>query len=517
MTQPSPLKGAEAIYGPIAVATVTFLVVLENTIVNVSVAAIAGDLAVSPSQGAWVISAYAMANAMSVPLTGWLTKRFGQVHLFLASLAIFTVFSGLCGFATNLEMLVVLRVLAGLAAGPLLPLTQTLLLTSYPPHKAGHALGLWSMISLLAPITGPVLGGVIVDSVSWSWIFFIKVPLGIVVLAICWTVYRRRNTATQRTPVDAVGLALLFTWISALQLTLDLGKDYDWFDSPVIVALACAAVASLALFLVWELLDNPHPVVDLALFRRRNFALATIAITLAQSTFFGGLVLLPLWMQTVLGYSATQAGLLMAPMGVLAVPLSFVLSRKIDRIEPRSLIFASLILFAYIWWLRSEFTLQVDPWMIAGAALLQGVAMMSHFMPLNRIALDGLPPESYAAGMGLVTFLRQSGGALGVSVSVTLWDLRTQVHRAELVERATGYDPATGATLELLQGAGMGAAQSLAALERIIEQQARMMAVADIFWGSALLCLLLACFVWVVRPASGGRITMPAMSATSSD
>lgn len=511
MSRPPPLSGAEAVYGPWAVATATFLVVLENTLVNVSIASIAGDLAVSPSQGAWVISSYAMANAMTVPLTGWLTRRFGQERLFLVVFAVFSVFSVLSGLAPNLEALVVLRVLTGISSGPLLPLTQTLLLASFPPARAAHALGLWSSISLIGPIAGPIIGGWIVDSSSWRWIFLVKLPLALVVLAICAAVYGRRASEPRRVPVDAVGLALLFCWIGALQLGLDLGKELDWFDSPVIVGLALTAVLGFATFLIWELLDNPHPIVDLALFRRRNFSLATIAVTIAQSIFFGGMVLLPLWMQTVLGYSAWLTGLLMAPMGLLAVPMSTILARNIHRVDPRLLTSGALILFAYIWFLRADFTLQVTPWAIAWAALLQGVAMMAHFFPLNRIALDGLDADHYAAGMGLMTFLRMSGGALGVSVSITLWDYRTQIHRAELVEGATLYDRATGATLELLQGAGLGASQALGAVDQMIERQARMMAVSDIFWGSAVMCLVLACFVWVVRPASGGRVSLPSI------
>jgi MFS transporter, DHA2 family, multidrug resistance protein len=335
-------------------------------------------------------------------------------------------------------------------------------------------------------------------------------------------------------PVDAIGLSLLFVWVGALQLGLDLGKELDWFDSSLIVGLGCAAAAGFLLFMAWELFDNPHPVVELALFRRRNFALGTLALTLAQSIFFASNVLLPLWMQTVLGYSATLAGLLVAPMGLLAIPMSMLLARNIERLDARWLTTCALLLFAYVWWLRAEFTLQVEPWMIAVPALLQGIAMTSHFLPLTRITLDGLPPQSYAAGAGLMMFIRQTGSALGISVTITMWDLRTQVHRAELLERASIYDSATGQTLDLLQGAGLGATQSLATLDRLIEQQARMLATSDIFWASATMSLVLAGFVWHIFWASatmslvlagfvwlvspkGGRITLPAMSKAVSE
>src|SRR4029079_3525430 len=230
--------------------------VLDTSIANVSIPAIAGDMGVSASQGTWVITSFAVANAIAVPLTGWLTQRFGQVKLFTLATLLFVIASWLCGLAPNLETLIVFRVLQGLVAGPLIPLSQTLLLATYPRPKAGTALAMWSMTTLVAPVAGPLLGGWITDNISWPWIFYINIPLGLAAAAVTWMIYRPRETPTRKLPIDAVGLGLLVVWVGELQVIFDKGKDLDWFHSGTIVALAIAAALGFALFVVWELTDR---------------------------------------------------------------------------------------------------------------------------------------------------------------------------------------------------------------------------------------------------------------------
>src|ERR1700742_1848080 len=247
-----PLQGVTLAIGTIALSLAVFMNVLDTSIANGSLPAIAGDLGVSPDQGTWVITSFGVANAISLPLTGWLTRRFGQVRLFTLAIFLFVIASFLCGLAPSLSLLIFFRVVQGAVAGPMIPLSQSLLMSSYPPARQSTALGLWSLTSLTAPIAGPLLGGWITDNISWPWIFYINVPIGLFAGTLTWVLYRKRETATMRVPIDAIGLALLVIWVGSLQVMLDKGKDLDWFNSPQIVALALVAVAAFIYFLIWE-------------------------------------------------------------------------------------------------------------------------------------------------------------------------------------------------------------------------------------------------------------------------
>src|SRR3954469_24440575 len=366
-----PLEGGARVAASLAVGLATFMNVLDTSIANVSIPAIAGDLGVSPNQGTWTITSFAVANAISVPLTGWLTERFGQVRLFLATTALFVIASLLCGLAVSMPMLVFFRVVQGSVAGPMIPLSQTLLLSTYPREKAGMALATFSLTILVAPVVGPVLGGWITDNFSWPWIFFINVPVGVIALAMTWIIYRDRETPRVKTPIDGVGLGLLVIWVGALQLMLDQGKDLDWFSSPIIVTLGITAALCFCLFLVWELTEE-HPVVDLSLFRNRNFSTGTLAIALAYGAYFGSIVLVPLWLQQFLGYTATDAGLVLAPVGFLALLLTPMVGRTAGKVDPRIYATTSLVIFAIVAWLRSRFNTEVDLGTLVWPTILQG-------------------------------------------------------------------------------------------------------------------------------------------------
>src|SRR5436189_4759819 len=257
-----PLEGGARLAASLAVGLATFMNVLDSSIANVSIPAIAGDMGVSPSQGTWVITSFAVANAISVPLTGWLTQRFGPVRLFVMSILMFVVASWLCGLAPNIGMLIAFRVLQGFVAGPMIPLSQTLLLASYPQAKAGTAMAMWAMTVLVAPVVGPLLGGWITDNIAWPWIFYINIPVGLVAAGITWSIYHKRDAGPRRVPLDYVGLGLLVLWIGALQIMVDKGKELDWFNSTQIVLLAVTCVVGFLFFLAWELTET-HPIVDL--------------------------------------------------------------------------------------------------------------------------------------------------------------------------------------------------------------------------------------------------------------
>jgi MFS transporter, DHA2 family, multidrug resistance protein len=499
----APLRGGALFTGTVAVSLATFMNVLDTSIANVSIPAIAGDLGVSPNQGTWVITSFAVSNAISVPLTGWLTQRYGQVRLFLGTTLLFIAASLLCGLAPSMGMLIVFRVIQGAVAGPMIPLSQTLLLASYPREKSGAALAAFSITILVAPVVGPLLGGWITDNISWPWIFLINVPVGLIAVGLSWVIYRDRESPRQSRPIDGVGLALLVVWVGALQLMLDKGKDLDWFESSQIVVLAVVAALGFCLFLAWELTEA-HPVVDLHLFARRNFWTGTLAISLSYATFFGSVVLLPLWLQQFMGYTATQAGMVLAPVGVFAVLLTPIVGKSANRVDPRLFATISFVVFALVAFMRSRFSTQADIATLVIPTLVQGAAVSCFFIPLVQLALSGLAPSQIAAASGLNNFARITAGAFGTSITTTLWESRASVHHAHLVEHVSAGDPATQETLGRLGAAGLDPGQAYALLDRMVNQQAFTLAALDLFYASAVILVLLIPFVWLARPVKGG-------------
>ena len=498
-----PLKGGALVAGTIALSLATFMNVLDSSIANVSIPAISGDLGVAPNQGTWVITSFGVANAISLPLTGWLTVRFGQVRIFLTSVLLFVLASFLCGLAPTLSTLIAFRVLQGFVAGPMIPLSQTLLLSTYPAQQSGTALAFWSMTTLIAPVVGPLAGGWITDNIGWPWIFFINVPVGLVAAFATWTLYRRRETPMRKLPIDRVGLALLVIWVGALQIMLDKGRELDWFESGEIVVLAIIALVGFAFFVAWELTDE-HPVVELRLFARRNFLFATIAIAVAYGLFFGNLVLLPLWLQQWMGYTATLAGWALAPIGVLAMVLTPVVGRYINRVDLRPVVTASFLIFAFSMYLRSFFTTDADLVTIMIPTLIQGVAMACFFIPLMAIALSGLSPERIASASGLTNFARICAGSFGTSIATTMWDHRASLHHSQLVEHLEHGSLATSHFLDSTARVGLTPEQSLVLLNHGVDTQAFTLAAADIFYLSALLFVTLIGIAWMTRPPRGG-------------
>ena len=499
---PAPLEGSARLWGTIALSAATFMNVLDTSIANVSLPAIAGDLGVSPNQGTWVITSFAVANAIAVPLTGWLSLRLGQVRLFIASVLLFVAASWLCGLAPNMTTLIAFRALQGFVAGPMIPLSQSLLLSSYPRALAGLAMAMWAMTTLVAPVTGPLLGGWITDNISWSWIFYINIPVGIASAFGTWTIYRKRESVRKKLPIDKLGLALLVLWVGCMQVMLDLGKEYDWFSSSTIVALAVVAVVGFAFFLIWELTDA-HPVVDLRLFARRNFWAGTVTTSVAYGLFFGNVVLLPLWLQQYMGYTATEAGMVMAPVGLLAMVLSPIVGRTVGKVDPRRYATFAFIVFALVLWMRSRFNTQADFRTILSPTVIQGVAMAFFFIPLMTITISGLSPDRIPAASGLTNFVRITAGAMGTSISTTLWENRAALHHAQLVENITQASPAVQQALAGMRAAGMSAEQALGQVDRLVTQQAFMLAANDIFYLSAALFLVLIPLVWLTHPQRG--------------
>jgi len=390
-------------------------------------------------------------------------------------------------------------VIQGAVAGPMIPLSQSLLLSSYPKQKSGAALAIWSITTLVAPVVGPLLGGWITDNISWPWIFYINVPVGLVAAVVTWTIYSRRETETHRLPVDAVGLGLLVLWVGALQIMLDRGKDLDWFASGQIVLLAIVAIVGFCFFIVWELTED-HPVVDLRLFSRRNFWTSTLAMSLAYGTFFGNVVLLPLWLQQYMGYTATMAGMVLAPVGLLAILLTPLVGRTMHKVDPRIFATTAFVIFAVVLLMRSHFNTSADFWTLMVPTIIQGAAVAVFFIPLITLGLSGLAPERIPGASGLFNFARITAGSFGTSIVTTWWDRRASLHHAQLAERVTAYDPSSSQALANLQTSGMNAQQSYDAMNRIIDQQAFMLSANDIFWVSAMVFIALIALIWLSRP-----------------
>lgn len=490
-----PLQGGQLWLAALLLAAANFVAVLDTTIANVSVPNIAGSLGVSSSQGTYVITSYAVAEAITVPLTGWLAARFGTVRLFAGAMMLFGVFSLLCGMATSLEMLILFRVLQGLAGGPLMPMSQTLLLQIFPKEKAGAAIGLWSMTTLVAPIMGPILGGVLCDEASWPWIFYINVPIAIACGYFGWHLLKRYQSPLMKMRFDTIGLALLVLWVGAFQIMIDEGKNLDWFGSPIIVGLAVVSAIGFAAFMIWELTER-DPVVNLRVFRHRGYWVSVATISLAFGSFFGATVLTPQWLQAYMGYTATEAGHATAMSGILAVlvaPLAAQLSQKMD---PRPLVFAGVMWLGAVTLYRSFGTTDMGFWQVALPLLFQGVGMPFFFVPLTGLAMASVEPEEMASAAGLMSFMRTLSGAFATSIVTTAWDDKASHYHAELTALVDS-------TPQALQQLGNGSIESgREQLSQLIQAQSIMLSTNELFWLSGLSFVLAACMIWLApRPS----------------
>ncbi|MDR3433124.1 MAG: multidrug efflux MFS transporter permease subunit EmrB [Rouxiella aceris] len=494
-----PLEGAPLAWMTVALAMATFMQVLDSTIANVAIPTIAGNLGASNSQGTWVITSFGVANAISIPITGWLAKRIGEVRLFLWATGLFAVASWLCGISSSLEMLIFFRVIQGVVAGPLIPLSQSLLLNNYPPAKRSTALALWSMTVIVAPICGPILGGYISDNYHWGWIFFINIPIGIVVVLLTLKTLKGRETETQIRPIDTIGLVLLVVGIGCLQIMLDRGKELDWFSSPEIITLTIVAVVALSFLIVWELTDD-HPIVDLSLFKSRNFTIGTLSISLAYMLYFGSIVLLPQLLQEVFGYTATWAGLASAPVGILPVVMSPIIGRFAHRLDMRWLVTFSFIMYSVCFYWRAY---TFEPGMGFGASawpqFIQGFAVGCFFMPLITITLSGLPPSRMAAASSLSNFTRTLAGSIGTSITTTMWTDRESLHHTHMTESITPFNPVATQAYSQLQGMGMSQQQASGWIARQITDQGLIISANEIFWAAGGVFIVLLVVVWFAR------------------
>jgi MFS transporter, DHA2 family, multidrug resistance protein len=505
VAMPVPLAGSRKALTAVALALGTFMQVLDTSIANVSIPTIAGNLGVSTDQGTWVITSFAVANGVSVPLTGWLMQRFGVVRTFVASVVLFTLASLLCGIAWSLPSLIAFRVLQGGVSGPMIPGSQALLINVFGLAKRNLALTIWSVTALVAPIAGPLLGGYISDNFIWPWIFLINVPVGILCAWVCWTNLKAQETPTRRLPIDRVGLALLVIWVGCLQIMLDKGKDLDWFNSDIIMTLTGITLIGFTAWLIWELTEE-HPIVDLSLFKSRSFGLGTLMQCLGYAVFFGNIVLMPLWLQSYVGYTATWAGLVSAPSGVTAIITSFMMSSLMRRFDPRAIGASAFALFAVSYFMRAGLTADSSYLVFVAPQLVQGLAMGMFFVATLAVVFDGLPADKLPLASGLSNFIRITAAGFATALITTFWDRREALHQSRLAENVTQYAPSYSQALTQMHQLGMSDQSATGALTQTLVSQSYLLSSLDLFYISAWLSLAMIPLCYIVRrPARAGH------------
>jgi DHA2 family multidrug resistance protein len=492
----------------IAVMFSTFMEVLDTTVVNVSLEHIAGDLSSTIDEATWALTSYLVANAIILPITGWLASYFGRKRLLMMSVVGFTISSFLCGFAPSLAFLVVCRILQGAAGGCLQPLSQAILLEAFPPDQRGKAMGFWGLGIVVAPVLGPVLGGWLTDSYSWRWVFYINIPVGIASIIMTQLfVFDPPYLRRAKTKVDFWGIGFLAVWIGALQIAMDKGEQDDWFQSHFIVGLIIVTVIFLAVFLIREFTAE-HPVVDLRVFKYRTYSAGVVLMTVTGFVLYGSLVLLPIWIQTLLGYPALQAGIALAPRGMgsmLGMPLVGALMPKMD---PRRFLAAGLCLAAATLWQFSTLSLDTGYWNLFWPQFIQGFSLALLFVPLTTISMSPISREKMGNATSIFNLTRNMGGSIGIAMVQTLQSRFTQRHTSYLTSHITPFDPAAANLIDQMS-AQMGRPRALASLFGMVQAQAAMLSFVDVFRMLALLFLAMVPLLLIMkRPQRGAAAEM---------
>jgi MFS transporter, DHA2 family, multidrug resistance protein len=503
-----PLRGGKLVLLTAAIALATFMEILDMTIVNVSVPAISGSLGVSTSEGTWAISSYMLAAAVMQPLSGWIARRFGEVRTFVTSICLFMVFSAICGFATSLPMLVGARLIQGFVSGPMMSVAQAILMRNYSLERRGIALASWSMVIMIAPICGPILGGWITDNLSWPWLFYINLPVGAFSAVVTWTLLRHRESKVVKLPIDVVGLALLVIGVGSLQFMLDNGNEKDWFNSPLILAAAVTAIIAIAFLIPWELFDK-HPVVDVRLFGRRNFRVGTGTFGVAFFAFTGVNIVFPLWLQTTVGYTATWAGFAIAPVSVLSLVITPFVGRYISRINLRLAASFAFCVFGFAIFWTATLNETASYAQFAAPRVLQGVGMALFFLPLNQILLSGVPASELASASGVSNFVRTMSGSFSTAITVWVWNRRSDYHHAVLTEHIRNSSNAWMQYQAQLAAHGISGTRASEYVNYVISNQASTLGVNDVFHMLGLMYLLLIPFIWFAKPPFGARAANP--------
>ncbi|MEM7174790.1 MAG: DHA2 family efflux MFS transporter permease subunit [Chlamydiota bacterium] len=485
-----PLAGSALYLGVISLALCAFMQILDTSIANVSIPYIAGDLGTSTDNGTWVITMFAVGNAISLPLTGWFTKRLGSIKTTLLSTGLFTVTSWLCGVSWSMDMLVILRFIQGFVAGPLIPMSQSLMIISFPAAKKNLALALWNMVVVVAPVLGPILGGWITYDYSWPWIFFINVPVGIFCTLIIWNIYREYETPKVKAKVDAVGIFLLACGVSSLQILLDRGQDLDWWRSNTVWLLTIVAVISLAIFVIWELTDS-DPIIDFQFFTNRNFTIGVIVTALSFMLLFAAIVISPLWLQTGMGYTSLWAGIAVSPLGIFPFFSVLFVAKLMGQYPLRYLIMFGFVCYSLALFYFTTFTTAVSIGQVAFSRLLFGIGISVYLAPLTAVSFAHFPASKLASGQGVFHFFRIFMGGIGASAVVTIWERRTTHHHQYLVDSINPYHPISQELFSTLKDFHLEGKAALTVVDDLVWQQSYILSVNDVFWLSGWIFLIL--------------------------
>lgn len=456
----------------IVLGLATFMIVLDYSIANVSIPYIAGALAVSNEQGTYVITSFAVGNAIGLAMTGWLTKRVGAIKLITLSIALFTLFSWVCGMSPTLIILTISRFIQGFVAGPVIPLSQSLILTQGTQKSQSRDLSIWSTIVIAAPVLGPILGGYISDWYVWSWIFYINIPVGILCAAVIWAILRNNESAISKEPGDIPAMIWLVIGVACLQIFLDKGQQWDWLNSERIWILICGTIIAFTYLIIREV-GKPQPLLDLTLFRSPSFTLSIICLLVSYAIYFGTIVLVPLWLQEFMGYTAEWAGFAVCTLGIGPVFLGLLTPKIAAKIGYEWTFLISLVIFCISCFINAFFTTDIDLFYIALLRFFFGLGFMAYISPLLSISVRDIPKEKLPSATGIFHFVRAMFGGIGTSVFTTLWLRRTIFHHERVGSALTRFNPFTPPGTD---------PASLEKLNNSLDKQAAMLALNDAFY-----------------------------------
>lgn len=493
--------GTGIIIATIALSIGSFMNVLDSTIVNVSLSHIAGDFAIAPSQGTWVITSYAVSEAIFLVLIGWLTKRLGIVRQYIGATLLFTLASILCGIAPTFEFLLCARVFQGVVGASMIPLSQTLMLSIYPKEKKSLAMGIWSMTVIVAPILGPIIGGWITDQLSWRWCFYINLPFGVFSSAIVYKLFkeRMREEKIEKVPIDIIGLVFLTLGVGSLQLLLDKGNDLDWFSSNFIIILAIISVISLICLGIWEW-NHKNPVVKIRLYGNRNFLIASICLFISLSIYFSSVVTIPMWLQNYMGYNSTQSGLTVASSGVAILMVTPFLGMNLQKLDSRKVIALGFFIFSLVSIFGANYNPEITQGYISRNRFFSGFGLGLFFMPLSLLALSEVSDSDIASASGLFNFVKNLGNSVATSLSVNYWNDRQAINHQSIIESVNTGNTNFLQWMDMLSGT---TAEKLETLDRIISNQAAIMGINDMMVLSGIGMLILIPVVFLAKKPKG--------------
>lgn len=496
----------------ISVMLATFMEVLDTSVANVALPHIAGNLSASTEESTWVLTSYLVSNAIILPATNWLGRFFGRKRFLIICIIIFTFSSVMCGAAASLGMLIVARILQGAGGGALQPIAQAVLMESFPPEKRGQAMAVFGMGVVVAPIIGPTLGGWITDNYSWRWIFYINIPVGILAVFMANMFIEDPPYIKNQRPgrIDRFGFALMAIGLGALQLILDKGQEEDWFSSSLITTAAIFCGVTLVAFVIWELCVK-EPIVDLRVLKNRNFSVGTGMMTVMGIVLYGTIALLPLFLQTMLGYPAMQSGMAVSPRGFGSIASMIIVGRLIGKVNGRYLIMFGFLVLAYSTYEFSDINLTVSASSITWPNIISGFATGFIFVPLTTMAMGTLPNEQMGNAAGVFNLMRNTGGSLGIAAMTTMLSRGGQIHQAALVQNINPYNPVLQQRVQELTGSGsLGTEQAYGAIYGMVAKQAMVLSYIDNFRLLSFLCLLCvpAVFLFKRVKAKKGPVAM---------